>query len=99
MTNEMIKKTMQNMIKKNGWNKCYGSYGVNLSAGAKQMEKRNMTINFGWIGWHEYDAEAAAEKMENSPEFKEALEQIGGTYERELKADGNHEVLYFRICF
>ena len=90
---------MQNTLKVNGWNKCYGSYGLNLSAGAKQLEKRNATIGFGYIEDDRYDAEDAFQKFTTSKELTEMLMKIDGTYEREEKKDGSWTLLYIRIHF
>ena len=99
MTTAEIKKEMQNTLKANGWTKCYGAYGLNLSAGAKQLEKRNATIGFGYIEDDRYDAEATFQKFTTSKEFTEMLKKIGGTYEREEKKDGGWTILYIRIHF
>lgn len=99
MTTTEIKKELQKMIKQNGWNKCYGNFGLNLSAGKKQMEKGNATIGFGYLVDDRYDAEAAYKRFVNSTEFKETLEIINGTWEREEKKDCGWDVLYIRIHF
>ena len=99
MTTTEIKKEMQNTLKANGWNKCYGAYGINLSAGAKQLEKRNAPIGFGFIECKDYNAEEAFQKFTTSKEFTEMLKKIGGTYEREEKKDGSWTILYIRIHF
>lgn len=99
MTTTEIKKEMQNTLKANGWTKCYGSYGIGLSAGPKQLEKRNATICIGYIEDDRYDAEATFQKFTPSKEFTEMLKKIGGTYEREEKKDGGWTILYIRIHF
>lgn len=99
MTSKEIKKELQKIIKENGWNKCYGTYGINLSAGQKQMEKGNATVGFGYIEDDSYDAEATYNKFINSTEFKETMKNINGTWEREEKSDGGWKVLYIRIYF
>ena len=99
MTTKEIKKALQAMIKQNGWNKCYGTYGINLSAGQKQMEKRNATICFGYMDYNEYDAEAMYERFINSKEFKNTMKDINGTWLREEKADHGYKILYIRIYF
>lgn len=99
MTNEMIKKALNEMLKKNGWNKCYGPFGLNLSAGAKQMEKRNATIGFGYIEDDRFNAEDTYNKFINSKEFGETLEKIGATYVREEKKDDGLTALHIRIYF
>lgn len=99
MTTTEIKKAMQNFMKANGWTKCYGPYGLNLSAGAKQLEKRNATIGFGFIEDDRYDAEAAFQKFTTSKEFTELLQKIDGTFEREEKAEGGWTQLHIRIHF
>ena len=99
MTNTEIKKELQKMIKNNGWNKCYGEYGLNLSAGAKQMEKGNATIGFGYIEDDRYNAEEAYNKFVNSTEFKETVEKINGWWEREEKTDCGWTIVYIRLHF
>jgi hypothetical protein len=99
MTTTEIKKEMQNTIKANGWNKCYGTYGISLTAGTKQMEKGNAVISFGYIVDERYDAEATYKKFTESKEFSEMLQKINGTWVREVKKDGGWDLLYIRVYF
>ena len=99
MKKKEIKKALQEMIKKNGWDKCYGAYGINLSAGPKQMEKGNATIGFGYTVDDDYDAEATYKRFVNSMEFKDTMKAINGTWVREEKADHGWQILYIRIYF
>lgn len=99
MTNEMIKKALNEMLKKNGWNKCYGAYGLGLTAGAKQLEKRNAVIGFGYLEDDRYDAEDTYNKFINSKEFCDVLEKINATYVREEKKDNNLTEMRIRIYF
>ena len=99
MTNEMIKKALNEMLKKNGWNKCYGTYGLGLTAGAKQMENGNAVIGFGYLEDDRYDAEDTYNKFINSKEFCDALEKINGTYVREEKKDKCLTEMRIRIYF
>lgn len=99
METKEIKKALQAMIKQNGWNKCYGTYGIHLSAVQKQMEKGNATIGFGYTDDDSYDAEATYERFINSPEFKDTMKAINGTWVREEKADHGWQILYIRIYF
>ena len=99
MANKEIKKLLQKMIKGYGWNECYGGYGLNLSAGQKQMEKGNATIGFGYLECKDYDAENAYARFIDSTEFNETIKTIKGSWEREEKKDGNWTLLYIRIHF
>ena len=99
MTHVEIKKALQKMIKQNGWDKCYGTYGINLSAGTKQMEKGNATIGFGYLQDKRYDAEETYDRFVDSNEFRTTIEAINGTWQREVKKDGDWELLYIRIFF
>ena len=99
MTNIEIKKELQKMIKQNGWNKCYGTYGINLSAGQKQLEKGNATIGFGYLDDDRYNAEATYTRFINSPEFKNTMNTIKGTWTKEEKTDHGSQLLYIRIYF
>lgn len=99
MTKIEIKKALQAMIKQNGWNKCYGTYGINLSAGQKQMEKGNATICFGYTDDDRYDSETTYTRFVNSTEFKSTIKAINATWEREEKADCGSQLLYIRIYF
>ena len=99
MTTQEIKKALQKMIKENGWNKCYGTFGINLSAGQKQMEKGNATIGFGYIDDDRLDAEATYNRFINSAEFKETMKAIKGTWAKEEKTDCGSQLLYIRIYF
>ena len=94
MTTTEIKKEMQNAIKASGFYDC-----IALTAGAKQLEKGNATICFGYIEDSSRNAEGTFKKFTASKEFVEMLQKIGGTYEREEKKERGWRSLYIRIHF
>lgn len=95
MEKELLKKQINKMLKENGWTKCYGSYGIGLVMGKKQMEKGTAVISFGYIEDDRYDAEATFQRFVSSEEFK----ALGLEWAREEKKDNGWTVLYVRLSY
>lgn len=99
MTKEQIKKELNKMIKKNGWNKCYGNFGIGVIMGKKQMEKNIALVGIGYVDDERYDAKATADKFKTSEEFKSCMNKIDGTWHEEIRKVYGSESLYIVINY
>lgn len=99
MTKEEIKKELNKMIKNNGWNRCYGSFGIGATMGKKQMENNIALIGFGYIEDDRYDATATFKNFTESEEFKSFIELINGSWNKEIRnvygADSIYVVVHY----
>lgn len=99
MTKEEIKKELNKMIKTNGWNKCYGTFGVNVTMGKKQMEKNIALVGFGYVTDDRYDARETIDRFTKSEEFNLVINQINGTWNEEIRNVYGFDTLYIVINY
>lgn len=99
MTKEEIKKELNKMIKTNGWNKCYGTYGVNVTMGNKQMEKNIALVGFGFILDDRYNVMETTDRFTKSEEFNSFINQINGTWYEEIRKIDGWDALYIVINY
>lgn len=99
MTKEQIKKELNKMIKTNGWNKCYGDFGIGVTMGKKQMEKNIALVVIGYVADDRYNAKATADRFTTSEEFKSCMNQINGTWHEEIRKVYGSEALYIVINY
>lgn len=99
MTKEEIKKELNKMIKNNGWNKCYGDFGIGATMGKKQMEKNIALIGIGYVEDDRYDATATFKKFTESEEFKAFIKLINGTWYEEIRNVYGSDSIYIVINY
>ena len=99
MTKEEIKKELNKMIRNNGWNKCYGTYGLSTTMGKKQMERNMALISVGFVEDDRYDARSAFNRFTTSEEFKSFINQINGSWYEEIRKVDGWDAIYIVINY